>query len=165
MLIGYVKHCRIVIMFRTFWFGIKNLIKWFPLIWNDRQWDDGYLFEILQFKLSEMSKYFDSDNAVCADAKLRARQIYICKLLIDRILLNDYTTPFDVRDEPRHQRFAEAFEKSMASGSDSFIYDREDTPLESKVFKWKTEHEDYLEQQDIEMLFRLMSKQIKSWWD
>jgi hypothetical protein len=36
--------------------GIKNLIKWGPIIWKDRYWDDFFLFEIIKFKISNMSE-------------------------------------------------------------------------------------------------------------
>ena len=36
--------------------GIKNLIKWFPIIWKDRNWDDSFIFDILQFKLQNQAK-------------------------------------------------------------------------------------------------------------
>lgn len=41
---------------RLFIQGVKNLIKWGPVIWKDRDWDDTFLFEIIKFKLSSMSK-------------------------------------------------------------------------------------------------------------
>ena len=41
---------------RLFIQGVKNLIKWAPVIWKDRDWDDTFLFEIIKFKLSSMSK-------------------------------------------------------------------------------------------------------------
>lgn len=31
--------------------GVKNLIKWFPIIWRDRNWDQSYIYTILQKKL------------------------------------------------------------------------------------------------------------------
>ena len=37
-----------------FWdirYGIGNLIRWFPVIWRDRDWDWVHLSEILEFKL------------------------------------------------------------------------------------------------------------------
>jgi hypothetical protein len=36
--------------------GVKNLIKWGPIIWKDRDWDDSFLFEIIKFKISNMSE-------------------------------------------------------------------------------------------------------------
>lgn len=37
--------------------GVKNLIKWAPVIWKDRDWDNTFFFEIIKFKISKMSKY------------------------------------------------------------------------------------------------------------
>jgi hypothetical protein len=36
--------------------GIKNLIKWSPIIWKDRDWDDSFFFEVMKFKISKMAK-------------------------------------------------------------------------------------------------------------
>jgi len=66
--------------------GISNLIKWFPLIWKDRDFDHGYLYDILYFKLGEMQKFFESDNTWSADAKEYAKQIKECRRLLKRII-------------------------------------------------------------------------------
>lgn len=157
-------------MIRTLFTGIRNLIKWSKLIWCDHQWDDCYIFEMLRFKLVVMEKFYSSDNAMSANAKKVARKIHICILLIDRILLNDYPTPFDERNEPSFRRFQEAFERSLHSETDEnglihLTRDYDDTPLERQIFKWKTEHEDNLLKQDINYLFNFMAKHIRGWWD
>jgi len=36
--------------------GIKNLIKWFPVIWRDRDWDHRYIYDILRFKIKTQGK-------------------------------------------------------------------------------------------------------------
>ena len=41
--------------------GIINLIKWFPIIWNDRNWDGWYLNKIVHKKLLEIEKAFKKD--------------------------------------------------------------------------------------------------------
>ena len=41
---------------RNFVLGVRNLIKWGPLIWKDRDWDDTFLFEIIKFKISKMAE-------------------------------------------------------------------------------------------------------------
>lgn len=66
--------------------GISNLIKWFPLIWKDRDFDHGYLYDILYFKLGEMQKFFESDNTWSANANEYAKQIKGCKELLRRIM-------------------------------------------------------------------------------
>lgn len=30
--------------------GIWNIIRWFPVIWEDRDWDDYYIFALLYHK-------------------------------------------------------------------------------------------------------------------
>ncbi len=37
--------------------GVKNLWKWFPTIWKDRDWDDYYIWILLEKKLI---KQFDT---------------------------------------------------------------------------------------------------------
>ena len=41
---------------RNFVLGVRNLIKWGPVIWKDRDWDDTFLFEIIKFKISKMAE-------------------------------------------------------------------------------------------------------------
>jgi len=42
--------------------GISNLITWFPIIWNDRDFDYGYLLELVEFKTTRMLKFLESDE-------------------------------------------------------------------------------------------------------
>lgn len=37
--------------------NIKNVIRWLPVIWKDRDWDDYYIFEVLKFKLKNQAEY------------------------------------------------------------------------------------------------------------
>lgn len=67
-------------------YGIKNLIKWFPLIWKDRDFDYRYLYDILYFKLGEMQKFFEFGNTYSVDAKQYAEQIKECRRLLKRIM-------------------------------------------------------------------------------
>lgn len=40
------------------WLGVKNLIRWFPIIYKDRDWDNYFLEELLITKLSFQADYF-----------------------------------------------------------------------------------------------------------
>jgi len=67
-------------------YGIRNLWRWFPVIWKDRDWDHGYLSRILEFKLLSMYLFLNSDKTVgvqhkddlanLARAALAARMLY-----------------------------------------------------------------------------------------
>ena len=38
-------------------YSIKKLWKWIPIIWDDRDWDHWYIFEILKRKLEDVQEY------------------------------------------------------------------------------------------------------------
>jgi len=72
--------------FRAIKAGIKNLVKWFPIIWKDRNFDQEYLYDILYFKLGEMQKFFESGNTYAVEADKCVEQIKECKGLLKRIM-------------------------------------------------------------------------------
>jgi hypothetical protein len=41
---------------------IKNLIRWAPIIWNDRDWDYYFIYEILKQKLINVEKFTRRDG-------------------------------------------------------------------------------------------------------
>ena len=47
---------------RSFLTGCHNLIKWFPTIWNDRDWDGHYILKILQKKIEFQRKELVNAN-------------------------------------------------------------------------------------------------------
>lgn len=70
--------------------GIKNLIKWLPVIWKDRDWDKYYLYIILYHKLKYMEEYFNKDDIMIMYADKYAKQIKIAKNLVKRLTDNNY---------------------------------------------------------------------------
>ena len=42
--------------------GVKNLWKWFPVIWKDRDWDTHFIYEIIRVKLNNQAKYISFHN-------------------------------------------------------------------------------------------------------
>lgn len=51
-----MKSINLRVLFRDFRIGITNIFQYFKLIWNDRDWDYGYTYDILIFKLKRVSK-------------------------------------------------------------------------------------------------------------
>ena len=81
--------------------GITNLIKWSPIIWNDRDFDQAYMYEMLRFKLKNMEDFFYSDRTWCIGSERRAKEIKICRILLDRIIKEEYGE-FDFDDPKRN---------------------------------------------------------------
>ena len=71
--------------------SIKNLIRWFPIIWKDRNYDHTFIYEILKFKLSEQSKYLKSKDRFVSTQR-QTEKIDICVRLLDKIKTDYYAT-------------------------------------------------------------------------
>lgn len=41
---------------------IKHLVKWIPIIWSDFNWDQAYLWKMLEFKLRNMYECLSTDE-------------------------------------------------------------------------------------------------------
>ena len=70
-------------------YGIKNLIKWFPVVWKDRDWDQIYLYKSLHFKLKNM-EHLHRTNAHYIGSEKEAHNIRVCKLLLERLIDDVY---------------------------------------------------------------------------
>jgi hypothetical protein len=71
--------------------GIKNLIRWFPVIWKDRDWDQAYLYSILQKKLEHQLAYWqDGKTQGHEGMESDIRYMKICIELIKRMKDNHY---------------------------------------------------------------------------
>ena len=49
------------LFFRRVLIGLKNLLAWAPVIWNDRQWDWEYMLRIEKKKLDCMIKWYTKE--------------------------------------------------------------------------------------------------------
>jgi hypothetical protein len=66
------------------YYGIKNLITWFPVIWKDRDWDDYYILEILKFKINKTANSFEKKQRFVGWED-QVRYMRICEKLITLI--------------------------------------------------------------------------------
>ncbi len=64
--------------------GFRNLWKWFPIVWKDRDWDDHFIFDALKFKLKNTADYFEEKQRFVGWED-EVKYIRICEKLITRI--------------------------------------------------------------------------------
>jgi len=68
--------------------GIKNLINWFPIIWNDRDFDNYYIEIMMYEKLRNTYNFFVSENSVTNwDVPEQAKSLQalrICVTILER---------------------------------------------------------------------------------
>jgi hypothetical protein len=70
--------------FRQLFTGVKNLWRWFPIIWNDRDWDDAFIFYVLKFKLKNTAEHLE-DKQYFVGYEHEVSRIRMCIKLINLI--------------------------------------------------------------------------------
>jgi hypothetical protein len=165
---------KIMGFFRSIKYGIRNLLIWFSVIWNDRDWDQWFLYKILQFKLKRMEKlqrkYGNSTNS-----EKYADQIKLAVLLLQRLIDDNYLQNVL---KPHEEKWGES--EMIFTPIDPTEGDEGFSTLDFKVENANTEeekeqehkermilykHSDALKQQDLDLLFKHMRKYIECWWD
>ena len=70
-------------------YGIKNLIKWFPLVWKDRDYDHNYILYALKFKIHNTRKLHERNKRhVGVEKEIHCMKV--CEILLDRLIKDDY---------------------------------------------------------------------------
>jgi hypothetical protein len=150
--------------------GVRNLIRWFPVIWNDRNWDQYYIYIILRKKLKLTEKTLRNGHHLYADRT--ADQIKVCIFLLNRLIKDEYHMNAFKRHNEKWGETEFEFEKikdrpgySSLKITHPNVKTEKDKKLQKKDFKRASDHVEYLTNQDVEMLFRNMNKYIRGWWD
>lgn len=150
--------------------GIKNLITWLPIIWNDRQYDYWFIYDILHKKLSLM-EHFIRNYGYHVRAEQDADNIKTCVLLLKRLKDDDYHENAFKQHREKWGEInfdwlkSDRKDLSKLNISHDNIKTEKDKIQERKDFKAACEREDFLKQQDLDLLFTLMGKHIQTWWD
>jgi len=155
---------------RNIKYGIKNLIKWFVVIWNDRNWDFFFIWVILHKKLELMEKEI-RNNGHHVNHIRDAEQIKLCVNLLKRLIDDDYhENVFKNHDKKwgqSHMKWEPTKDPELTSLH--IIRDNantdEEKEQETKEFRILGSKVEQLKQQDINYLFDYMKKHIQCWWD
>ena len=139
--------------------GISNILWWFKVIWNDRQYDFEFIYVIELRKIQRMIKWWSSEDPI-TEKELILRDLRICEYLLKVIIGEiDYTT---------------IIESITSSTEYSYKFNHYINTRNSKRFLKITEELDknhwvYLNDLYIEKcrnLYYLIRKyRIETWWD
>jgi hypothetical protein len=175
-LVGDAKHLH-----RDIAQGFRNLWKWFPIIWKDRDWDDHFIFEVLKFKIKNTSKYTEKKQRFVGWEK-EVRYMKICETLIDRIQTEYYQTEY----QDYHDFDISAVPTENGSYQVVFDVKRDDTaefvkkyPHALRRAKKDPRFNSYFEgdrngglavgiirhQKAKKLLFKILEQRIEHWWD
>jgi len=150
--------------------GVRNLFTWFPVIWNDRDWDYYFIFKLLEFKLNKMAKY-QRKNGTAINHKSIARRMEITAMALRRLMDDEY----DERAMMDHTRKYGEYEMWTTPTDDpelvecnitrTKVCDTETYNKEKREFLDRMDHARYIRNQDLCFVFDNMKKYIDTWWD
>lgn len=155
---------------------VVNLIRWFPIIWKDQDWDHHFIFDILKFKLKNQAEYIGQHDRHMR-AKRDAEIIMTCVRLIDKIQnewygceYQDYhdceydfiqipgTDSYELELNEKSENFDEYFKKYP------LVFKRVSSPEDSKMRNaLKVSRENHNRAR--RLLFKIMEERIEGWWD
>jgi len=160
--------------------GVSNLIKWFPIIWRDRDYDSHYLLEIMKFKINQMSKLQESLN-LHSDSKRNVEIMNTILRLLDKVQEEHYRHEYCDYLETRYKfihvdgtEYHTVEEEIIRDDSEEYI---KKYPL---TFNQVTSHKIYKETDDRrlipmimceirhekakKLMLKLINKNIEKWW-
>lgn len=164
--------------FRDFYRRVRNVLRWLPTIWNDRDWDDSYITEILIRKLEFTRDFYLSDKPYSSEAKRTADEI---QEAITR--LHQTKDSWEFYEDPAMEQLQQKWGLTAFS-FEPYIHDKNGNVLtyemKSKVEKVNTEEEE--EQYNKEFraamkqvreqymkdkikAYKFIAKNIDKWWD
>lgn len=169
---------RLLYPFRDFYRRVKNVLRWLPTIWKDRDWDDSYITEILIKKLEFTRDFYLSDKAYSAEADKVADEI---KEAIDRLHMTRDSWEFyeDLAMEQLEQKWGKtafSFEPykhdengnvlsyEMKSKTENVI-DAEDEEQYRKEFRETLDAARKQYMKDKIKAYKFIAKNIDKWWD
>lgn len=142
---------------RQYW-NIERVIRWIPVIWNDREFDHTYLLELISFKLGRMEKFYRSKYAMCVDSEKNAEEIHVCKALCDRLIADDYHDMLGRKVKLHWGAIGK-------SGYGTAHFETLDKGCQLGICKDWIHYEDRMYAQDLELFCKILQKHLRGWWD
>ena len=143
--------------------GIVNIIKWFPILWRDRDYDHYFFFVLLRRKLISAHKFFE-DISVWSYKNKETEKIKLCVMLLNRIIGDNYD---DMVFEKHNRRWGTPVFNIGVDGELNIVrpnVNKENEIQEREEFKNCVRHVVYMRKQDVKYLFNLLTKCVLEWW-
>lgn len=166
------------------YYGIKNIIKWFRIVWRDRDYDDSFILEVLKFKIKNTADYTERRKWFVG-WEIEVSRMRTCVELINRIQNDYYGVEYldyqesnhnfvesDIRDddgdmmyEMKSELISENFDqyfKKYGSTYRKVIKEYGDS-LSKDSLALRVSNKNH--QKAKKLLFNILEKHIESWWE
>ena len=150
-----------------------NVIRWFPTIWRDEDWDHHYINEILIKKLEHQRDFFLSDRTHIVRTKETAEEIQtaIDKLHQTRDSWEFYECPVLDELDKKWGKGVLRFVPIEGTGSEEMFIDHdgvktpEDEEQYTKEFREGMDKARKQYNKDKREAFKYLADHIDFWWD
>jgi len=173
-------------LWRDFKVGVKNIWYWLPIIWKDRNWDQGYIFTILKHKLEAQANCIGTRD-IHTRAKRDAEVMMICVRLMERVQVEFYSSEYSDYHKTKHwfepivekegysswesRQLYENFDVYFAKYpliykrvmNDEGVFNREGREDDKQIIAMSIGHINH--DRARKLLFKIMEQNIEKWWD
>ena len=150
---------RIVRRITRFLDSLHNLWKWFPIIWNDRDWDDYFIFEVLKFKLKNVSDSFERNDWYVGNEQ-DVKKMRTCIKLIELVQSSYYET--EAYDHENVEEYLAKYKnvtlKVLTDKKYQIFPNENRNAVAMNVGLYK-------HQQAKRILFTMLERYIEYWWE
>ena len=160
-----LKPVRII---RNIFRQIKVVFQWLPTIWEDRQWDQYYVYAILEKKLLLMEDFYNSDRCMPTEDSHTPEEIREILSILKRVKDENYThvgLEDFYKTYPDYNWDITRHTEPIPDKPGWSQYTVKDTPEQQKLLKKCFARGDALKKKDLDDLFILLRKYIENWWD
>jgi hypothetical protein len=140
-------------------YGIKNLFKWFKIVWNDRDYDSDYILRVLQFKIKN-TRILTEKNKRHVGYQEDVANMLRCEELIQNLLDDKFAERCGYDSERVTLDFIETEDEDLLEMVNGHPNPQSDEDL-SSIFKKARE----LQLTERKELFKILDKHLQSWWD
>ena len=164
---------------RNFLGGCKNILRWVPTLYKDKDWDDWYIFTILQKKVEFQRKEIIYANRHM-DVDRDNRDMTIVLNLIERVKDEHYNTEYLDYEDSKFRFEPVEDNENLCSLEVDVLSERYDEFLkkyQSSVRKVLKQNPD-LNKKDLcfyvskhnqekahDLLFKILKERMRWWWD
>lgn len=153
---------------KRFFRKLKRLIAFIPVIWKSEDYDYRYALDIFKFQLLRLADYIESQERYVGYEKDVARIRTVCRLM-DKVYDEEYATQYQDILEAMYGDNVLNFnfeENEKGNYNMTYEYEKWDNAeeidqIKSELFQMSKEKQERAHR----LLWQLIEKDIRKWWD
>lgn len=169
----------VLVSIGCFFDSVRSCVRWFPIIWRDRDFDYHYLLTIMRKKLELMEEFFASEDTVSLGAERLAAEIGVARALVSRMEQYEYACRYV--ESKKNILLTQGYTKEEVEAAERSLprilfperaREPEKNPnipvirtLLNKAYLECSKYESEQMRQDMEYFGKYVGKRFQGWWD